>query len=129
MSEVEISSEFAQLMMKGIVGKTQKAIDHLYKDNEDVWAERTEVERRFRHCMDELENSVGADLGDSAFTKRAAFHALYCALYDAAFGLGSSLKRKKAEPLPTAFKTRLLKTSDAIRCSSGAFCDPWEGAP
>jgi hypothetical protein len=115
MSEVEITSEFAQLMINGIVGKTQKAIDNLYKDHDDAWIERAEVERRYRHCMDDLESSVGADLANSAFTNRAAFHALFSAMYDAAFGVGSPLKRKKAEPLPTAFKTRLLKASDAIR--------------
>jgi hypothetical protein len=115
MGEVEITSEFAQLMMKGIVGKTQKAIDNLYKDYDESWAERAEVERRFRHCMDELETNVGADLANSAFTNRAAFHALFSAVYDACFEVGSSLKRKKAEPLPTAFKTRLLKIGDAIR--------------
>lgn len=115
MGEVEITSEFAQLMVKGIVGKTQKAIDNLYKDYDDTWIERAEVERRYRYCMDELENSVGADLANSAFTNRAAFHALFSAVYDAAFGIGSPLRRKKAEPLPIAFKTRLLKTSDAIR--------------
>lgn len=115
MGEVEITSEFAQLMIKGLVGKTQKAIDNLYKDYDDAWIERTEVERRYRYCMDELENSVGTDLANSAFTNRAAFHALFSAVYDAAFGIGSPLRRKKAEPLPTAFKTRLLKTSDAIR--------------
>jgi hypothetical protein len=34
---------------------------------------------------------------------------------NATFEIGFALKRKKAEPLPTAFKTRLMKTSDAIR--------------
>ena len=118
MGEVEITSEFAQLMIKGIVGKPQKAIDNLYKDHDDAWTERAEVERRYRHCMDELENSVGAELANTAFTNRAVFHALFSAVYDAAFGIGSPIKRKKAEPLPTTFKTRLLKTSDAIRAGT-----------
>lgn len=115
MAEVEITSEFAQLMIKGIVGKTQKAIDNLYGEFEDAWQERAEVERRFRQCMDELDNSVGADLANTAFTNRAAFHGLFSFVYDACFEIGSGLKRKKAEPLPTGFKTRVLKTSDNIR--------------
>jgi len=115
MSEVEITSEFAQLMTKGVVGKTQKAIDNLYADLEDAWAERAEAERRFRHCMEELDNALGADLANTAFTNRAAFHALFAALYDVAFEIGSSLKRKKAEPLPADFKARVLRASDAIR--------------
>ncbi len=120
MGEVEITSEFAQLMIKGIVGKTQKAIDTLYGDLDETWAERTEVERRFRYCMDEIENSIGAELANTAFTNRAAFHALFSAVYDATFEIGSALKRKKAEPLPSTFKARLLKTSDQIRASKAS---------
>ncbi len=85
MSEVEITSEFAQLMIKGIVGKTQKAIDNIYKEFEDEWAERSEAERRFRHCMEELDHGLGTELANSAFRNRAAFHGLFCALYSALF--------------------------------------------
>ena len=115
MAEVEITSEFAQLMIKGVVGKTQKAIDSLYQEFEDAWEERGEVERRFRQCMDELDKIIGDDLANTAFTNRSAFHALFSVVYDASFEIGSGLKRKRGEPLPTAFKARVLKTSDAIR--------------
>ncbi len=115
MGEVEITSEFAQLMIKDLVGKTQKAIDNLYQDLDDEWPERGEVERRFRHCMDEIDTAVGADIANTAFTNRAAFYALFATVYGAVFEMGSPLKRKKAEPLPTGFKTRLMKTSDVIR--------------
>lgn len=114
MGEVEITSEFAQLMIKGLVGKTQKAIDNLYQEFDDTWSERGEVERRFRHCMEEIDTHVGADMANSSFKNRSAFHGLFSVVYDAAFETGSPLKRKKAEPLPTAFKARLLKLSDTI---------------
>jgi Protein of unknown function DUF262 len=117
MLEVEITSEFAQLMIKGNVGKTQAAIDKLYEEFEDQWPERTEVERRFRHCMEEMDSTIGADLKNTAFTNRAAFHGLFAAVYDAVFEIGSSLRKKKAEPLPSNFKARVLKTSDDIRAS------------
>ncbi len=115
MAEVEITSEFAQLMINGIVGKTQKAIDSLYQRFDEDWEERGEVERRFRHCMEELENTVGDELANTAFTNRSAFHALFSVVYDASFSVGSGLKRKKAEPLPAGFKARALKTGDAFR--------------
>ena len=114
MAEVEITSEFAQLMMKGVVGKTQKAIDTLYEELEDEWPERAEVERRFRHCMEELDNTVGADLANTQFRNRAPFHGLFAAVYNAAFDIGSALKKKKSEPLPANFKARVLKISDTI---------------
>ena len=115
MSEVEITSEFVQLMIKGIVGKTQKSIDNLYNELEDFWPERTEAERRFRHCMDEMDEALGADLANTSFTNRAAFHGLFAAVYDYTFEIGSPLKKKKAESLLPDFKARVLKTADAIR--------------
>jgi hypothetical protein len=115
MSEVEITSEFAQLMRSGIVGKTQASIKRLYKDLEDEWPERVETERRFRHCMEEIDSTLGADLANTDFTNRAAFHALFSTVYHAAFAIGSPLKKAKAEPLPSDFKAQILKVSDAIR--------------
>lgn len=115
MNEVEVTSEFAQLMINGLVGKTQKAIGNLYRDLDEEWPERGEIERRFRTCMDEIDTGVGTDIANTAFANRAAFFALFGTVYDATFSIGSPLKRKKPEPLPSAFKTRLMKTSDAIR--------------
>jgi hypothetical protein len=114
MGEVEITSEFAQLMIKGLVGKTQRAIDNIYQEFDDEWAERGEVERRFRHCMEEIDTHVGSGLGNSAFKNRSAFHALFSVIYNTAFEIGSPLKRRKPETLPAAFKARLMKIGDAI---------------
>jgi hypothetical protein len=115
MAEVEITSEFVQLMIKGVVGKTQIAIDNLYAEFEDEWPERTEAERRFRHCMEEIDNTLGADLANTAFTNRTAFYGLFAAVYAAIFEIGSPIKRSKAKPLSSDFRTRILKTSDTIR--------------
>ena len=117
MAEVETTSEFAQLMIKGIVGKTQKALGKLYEALDDTWPERIEMERRFRHCMEELDSTIGADLANTIFTNRAPFHGLFAAVYNATFGIGSPLKRKQAKPLPSTFKAQLLKTNDAIRAA------------
>jgi uncharacterized protein DUF262 len=114
MGEVEITSEFAQLMIKGIVGKTQKSIDNVYKEYEEEWPGRAEAERRFRHCMEELDEGLGAELANSAFRNRSAFHGLFCALYSAAFGMGSTLKKEKPKALQANFKARALKIGDAI---------------
>ena len=114
MAEVEITSECAQLMLKGIVAKTQRALNILYADLEDEWSERTETERRFRHCMQEIERTIGADLANTAFTNRAAFHGLFAVVYHATFKIGSPLNRKRAEALPSKFRSHLLKTSDDI---------------
>lgn len=114
MLEVEITSEFAQLMISGVSGKTQKALDVLYKDWDEKWPDQTEVERRFRLCMDAISGSLQDELANTAFSNRSAFYALFAVVYDGLFGLGSSLKRAKSEPLPASFRTRALKVSDLI---------------
>jgi len=115
MLEVEITSEFLQIMIKGLVGKTQKALDNLYRDLEEIWSERAEGERRFRHCMEELARTVGSDLANTAFTNRAAFYALFAVVYDASFEIGSLLKKKKAVDLPANFRSRVLHVSDTLQ--------------
>jgi hypothetical protein len=114
MGEVEITSEFVQLMMKGIVGKTQRSLDNLYRDNDDRWSERSEAERRFRHCMEELEDKVGQDLANTVFTSRAAFFGLFAAIYDMAYDIEAPLKRARAENMPSNLKQKILKVSDAL---------------
>ncbi|MCZ2156541.1 MAG: DUF262 domain-containing protein, partial [Bryobacterales bacterium] len=71
MMEVEITSEFAQLMLMGVVAKTQKGLDKIYAEHEEEWPDRLEVERRFRHCMGELDTLVGGDIANTVFTNRA----------------------------------------------------------
>ena len=115
MAEVEITSEFAQLMLKGILAKTQRALDKLYHDLEDKWHERTETERRFRYCMEEIDRTVGTDLANTAFKNRAAFHGLFAVVYDATSKIGSSLNKKRRKTLPSTFRSQLLKINDDIR--------------
>jgi hypothetical protein len=117
MGEVEITSEFSQFMIRGIVGKTQKSIDNLYAEFDDAWDERSEVERRFRRCMDEIDGAVGSELANTAFKNHAAFHALFCAVYDIIYSPGASLIRKKPASLPSAFAASVLQTSDRIQQS------------
>jgi hypothetical protein len=114
MLEVELTSEFAQLMLKGVVGRSQQSLDKLYNDRDEEFPERIEVERRFRYCMDELDKLIGDVLANTVFTNRAPFYGLFAATYAGIFGIGSALGRKKAEPLPANFKSRVLKVSDAI---------------
>jgi hypothetical protein len=114
MLEVELTSELAQMMLVGIVGKTQKAIDTLYKDNDDTWRDQAEVEKRFRFCMDGISSAFQDELLNTAFSNRSAFYALFAVIYQAAFGLGSSLKRVRGTAIPSTFKGKALKISDLI---------------
>lgn len=114
MEEVETTSECAQLMLNGIVGKTQRAINKLYEQKDEVYPERREVERRFQAVMDMIDDSLSSQFKDTVFTKRPLFYALFAAIYENAYGINSELKKKKAKPLPGAFAVDAAKMSDLI---------------
>ncbi|MHA2040003.1 MAG: DUF262 domain-containing protein [Promethearchaeota archaeon] len=93
MQEVEITSEFAMLMIKGLTGKTQASINQFYKAKDAEFPERTEVERRFRFIMDTIDNTLGNDLKYLPFSKKTLFYHLFTILYHYHYGLKSSLAK------------------------------------
>ena len=115
MQEVELTSELAQLMLVGVVGKTQAALDRLYNDHDDEWSMRPEAEKRFRHLMSEIDNAIGHEIGNTVFKSRSAFYGLYGALYDGLYGIKSDLSKVKAQPLPSDIRARMLKLSDKLK--------------
>jgi hypothetical protein len=118
MDEVEITSECAQLMLNGVVGKSQSALNKLYQLKDDDYPERREVEKRFQTVMDMLDDELSEHMGNTVFTKRPVFYALFAAVYDNAYGIGSKLRRKKAKPLPAGFAEHILKASELIAAAA-----------
>ena len=112
MNEVELTSEFAQLILRGLVGKSQRALDALYKEKNLRFPERRKLERRFRATMDAIEEIFGDDL--LAFRKRAPFFSLFAFIYDVTFGLGSKVVQTKPSPLPKNVRAQLAAASEAI---------------
>jgi uncharacterized protein DUF262 len=102
MNEVELTSEFAQMMLRGIVGKSQKALNSLYEEKNVKYPEKQQVERRFRLTMDSTEEIFGDEL--SGFNTRPRFFGLFTFLYDITFGLESDLVRAKPTPLPSGIQ-------------------------
>ena len=43
MEEVELTSEFAQMMLRGISGKSQRALDNLYEEFDDTFSSADEL--------------------------------------------------------------------------------------
>jgi hypothetical protein len=110
MDEAELVSEFAQLALKGIVGKSQKALDSLYEEKDELYPERAEVERRFHHLMDVIDDQFGNEMPSLPFSRKTLFFSLYAFAYDAAFGLGSRLHRLPPKPIPDA-RAKWVKTA------------------
>ena len=115
MQEVEITSEIAQLMLNGIVGKSQRSLDALYDTKDVNFPERKEIERRFQNVMDLIEEQCGGNVSKTIFCKRAPFYGLIAVVYDAAYGLGTKIKKAKPRRLPPDFSQRVNAVSELIR--------------
>jgi hypothetical protein len=119
MDEVEITSEFAQLMLNGIVGRSQRALGKLYELKDVDYPEKNEVERRFQTIMDTIDDNLSLQLPNTVFKKRPLFYALFSAVYDRAYGIGSRLKRKKAKRVPAGLSDDLGRVSELVDSGHG----------
>lgn len=99
MGEVELASEFAMFMLKGLTGKTQSSINKLYKDKDASYLECAEVERRFRAVMDTVDNALGNELKYIPFSKKTLFYTLFAFIYDCQFGVKSRLEKAAPKPI------------------------------
>ena len=99
MEEVELVSEIYGLMLHGIVGKSQKAIDNLYKAKDEAFPERLEIEARLVNAFELIEQHLGDHIKSTVFHKKTLFYVLFAVLYDLAYGLSSSLAHKSARKL------------------------------
>lgn len=92
MDEVELTSEFAIMILKGITGKNKRSIDKIYEENDDEFVERIELENRFRIIMDSIDDKLGNELRHLPFKKKTLFYSLFAFFYDIQFGLKSTLE-------------------------------------
>lgn len=118
MQEVELTSEFAQLMLQGVVGKSQSALDKLYENRNSKYPEEAEVARRFRHVMDAIDALLGGTLPQTTFRKRAPFFSMFATFYDGTYGINSKLKRVKPTRPPNRFRDKLLAAGDKINTAT-----------
>ncbi len=99
MEEVELTSEFAMFMLRGLTGKSQSSINTLYKDKDAVYPECTEIERRFGTTMDIIDNAFGNELKYIPFSKKTLFYTLFAFTYDCQFGVKSRLEKVSHKPI------------------------------
>jgi len=98
MQEVEFTSDLLILILEGITQKSKKSIDDAYRKYDDDMPRRTEVERRFRSVMHEI-SGANADHIRSLFSRQTMFYALFATIYDALWGLKSTLSRQAKSSL------------------------------
>jgi len=108
MKEVEATSDLILNMMEGLTGKTQKRLDDLYKEFDETLPGGSEIQKRFRHTMDEIESHLGREISTSVYHSEIYFFTLFAFVYDRLYGLGSKLDRRAPRKLPAALRERML---------------------
>jgi hypothetical protein len=114
MSEVEETSDLMLLMLIGIHGKSQEALNKVYSTYEEEFPQGTDLAHRFRLVMDKIDETFGRHIQSSAFSRKALFHTLFTFYYDHLYGLNSPLERRKPNELSSAIVAAVKETSDQI---------------
>jgi hypothetical protein len=117
MEEVELTSEFAILMLKGLVGKSQAAINNAYKerDAQATFPERNDLEERFRTVMDNLDERLGSEIAFLPFRKQIMFYHLFVITYHLLYGVGSSMEHTKPKSISTEMIARIKTAAQHIQ--------------
>ena len=117
MEEVELTSEFAILMLKGLVGKSQAAINNTYKERDapETFPERNNVEERFRTVMDNLDERLGSEIAFLPFRKQIMFYHLFVITYHLLYGVGSSMERAKPKSLSNEMVAKIKTAAQHLQ--------------
>lgn len=119
MEEVELTSEFAlQMLRRRIIGKTQSALNDVYKEKDKEYPERGEVERRFRQVMDAIDDKIGHEIRWSLFRRKTLFFSLFSFLYDIMYGIESDLRSLRAKPIAEVHIRGILEAAERIKSKS-----------
>jgi hypothetical protein len=114
MLEVEEVSDLVLLMVRDVHTKSQKKIDDFYREHEERFPQKSEIETRFRLVMDKIDETVGSKIPDTVFSKRPLFNTLFTFYYELMFGLGRPLDKTKAKPVPTKIGKAITAASNRI---------------
>jgi len=114
MLEVEETSDLAVTLLQGIHARRGALLDRVYEQYDDQFPRSSEVSVRFRLVMDRIHGSIGGDLPNLVFHRRALFNTLFTFYYDRLYGLGSEIKRVQPKALPPRIVDVLRQASDRI---------------
>lgn len=115
MKEVELTSDFVVLMLRGFGGKSQKAISDAYEQFDEDFPHSKQVIRRFQATMDLADELLGKVLRKTVFSREIWFVVLLYYLYGQLYGEAPISKRVKAARVPRTLRGRLIEVSDRIK--------------
>ena len=82
MAEVEMSTECVDVIIKGAIsGKSPSNLDKLYRDYDENYPSREEVESRFRDVMDTINENFSGTPNDFVFFKKTLFYTFFSFVY------------------------------------------------
>lgn len=100
MAEVELTTECVDVIVKEeISGKSPANLDNLYKDYDEYYPNRDEIERRFRDVMETINNNFVGTPNDFVFFKRTLFYTFFSFIYSLKYGFVSANSRVKPKAL------------------------------
>ncbi len=85
MKEAEFVSELLVLMLDGI--QDAKAVEKYYKQFDESFNDRKEIERRFCETMDYIANLFGGNFSNTGYTSTPLFYGLFTAIYHLNYGV------------------------------------------
>jgi hypothetical protein len=86
MLEAEFVSEVLIAFLDGMQDK-KKSIDKYYERYDESFAQRAQLEKRFRDVVDDIEASLSDHLRETAFRRPPLLYTLFCAVYHRRYGL------------------------------------------
>lgn len=113
MYEVELTSEFALLMIDGLTQKTQGSINDIYRIYDDHFPYENQIKKRFRLIMDTIDDHFGSLIEDTVFQKKTLFYSLFSFLYHYQYGINTRLETVTAKSIkPNIVKSILSAGKD-----------------
>lgn len=115
MQEVELTSEFAQMMIQGVLSKSQKSLDLLYQKYNEVFPIGKEVANRFRVVMDSIDAAIASQIRNLPYSKKTLFYSLFAYVYDVQYGLNSELVRTIPNKLNERTVSKLIEKGHLLK--------------
>ena len=110
MKEAEFVSELLIVMIDGI--QDAKAIEKYYKQFDEAFDDRKEIEIRFCETMDYIANVFGGNFSDTCFTSSPLFYSLFTAVYHLNYGVKDFAYARR--PLVASDNAKLRTALDEI---------------
>jgi hypothetical protein len=107
MGDAEFTSELVISIMDGIQQTKDSDINRYYREYDDVFERKSEIEKRFSDIIGLIADMLEGELSNLEFKRIPVFYSLFVVLYDAKYGL------------PNSDQPRLRFTANEIRRIAG----------